>query len=79
MNTTTIKARSPIFNQPDEVQAAQNTFAVAVKHFREQPTKANEDAMNAAQQHLYQVQDRYHEGRKLRLEAERKLAPQWKR
>lgn len=65
--TTTTKARSALVSQPTEVQAAQNTFALAVKAYIEQPNRATQEAMETAQQNLYRVQDLYREGRKLRL------------
>ncbi len=67
MNTT-IKTRSPLLSKPNEVQAAYNAFAVAVKNFTKQPTPENEKAMQDAQEKVYQVEDKYREGRKLRLE-----------
>lgn len=67
-NTTTIKTRSPLLDQPDEVQAAQNAFAVAVKNFVARPTKENESAMQRAENELLQVHEAYKEGRHGRLE-----------
>jgi len=65
---TTIKARSPLLEQPDEVQTAQNAFAVAVKNFTGTPTEENRLAMEKAQNELLQVQEAYREGRESRLQ-----------
>lgn len=64
-NKTTVRTRA--VTPADEVRAAQNRFAVAIKNYRLQPTDANQKELEAAQDALYQVQDLYHEGRKLKL------------
>lgn len=79
MEKTTKQSRSVLMNQPDEMAAAYNAFAVAVKNFRKNPTKENQDALDAAQKEVYRVEDLYRDGRGALLTAAQERAPKWKR
>jgi hypothetical protein len=61
-----VKARSPLISQPDEVQAAQNAFAVAIKNHTQNPNPETLKARDEAEAKLYEIQDAYREGRKRR-------------
>jgi hypothetical protein len=62
---TTIKTRA--VHVPNEMQQAQNRFAVAIKKHTENPNQQTQQELEAAQEALYKIEDLYREGRKLRL------------
>ena len=64
---TTIKVRAAGVSLPNEMQEAQNRFAVAVKNHLADPSKDNLKELEVAQQALYDLEDLYREGRRLLL------------
>jgi hypothetical protein len=64
---TTIQARAAGLSLPDEMQGAQNRFAVAVKNHLADPSPANLKELEDAQDALYAIEDLYREGRRLLL------------
>jgi hypothetical protein len=67
-HTTTKVGRSPLISQPTEIQNAYNELAVAIKKAVENPRDlALQATVEAVQQKVYEVEDLYREGRKLRL------------
>lgn len=69
MNTlnTTIRTRAASLSLPDEMQEAQNRFAVAVKNHLTDPSSDNLKELEDAQEALYAIEDLYREGRRLLL------------
>jgi hypothetical protein len=67
-HTTTKVSRSPLVSQPTEIQNAYNALAVAIKKAAENPRDlALQAAVETVRQNVYEVEDLYREGRKLRL------------
>jgi hypothetical protein len=62
---TTIKTRT--VGALNEMQLAQNRFAVAIKNHTADPSPENLKELQDAQSALYQIEDLYRDGRKLRL------------
>ena len=67
MNQTTIKSRSPLVEQPTEMQNAYNALAVAIKAHTSNPNDETLKAVTDAQTEVYRIEDLYRDGRKLRL------------
>ena len=65
---TTIKTRAANVAQPTEMQLAQNRFAVAVKNHTENPNPETFKELEDAQQALYDLEDLYRQGSRLKLE-----------
>ena len=65
---TTIKSRGPLSQVGTDLQIARNEFAVAMKNYFATQTREARDAMDAAREKVFQVEDQYREGYWKRLE-----------
>lgn len=65
LSNTTTKVRNALLSRPTEMQNAQNALAIAVKARIQDPNQETLQAEQDALQNLYQVEDKYREGRKL--------------
>ena len=67
-HATTVKTRAANIAQPTEMQLAQNRFAVAVKNHTKNPSPENLKELEDAQKSLYDLEDLYRAGSRLKLE-----------